>query len=174
MTDPANDLERRHRGLHVRVLAADEDGQRALARALRAARDGRVDRADAHRRSVAAIFLAVAGETVEQSTSTAPWRMPPAMPRSPSTISSRSGESETHVKTRSAAFAASAGALGADRAGRGERLLAGARAVVDVQLVAGGEQVPGHGRTHRSEADPGDSHGGNVERRPTLRLRSAA
>ena len=49
MIEPENDLERRQRGRDVRVLAADEHRQRALARALGAARDGRVDRAAALR-----------------------------------------------------------------------------------------------------------------------------
>ena len=102
----------------------------------------------------------VPGETVEQSTSTAPGRMLAMRAARPSTTASRSGESETHVNTRSAPWRPRAGRRGAGRAGRGERLLTRARAVVDVQLVACGEQVPRHGRTHRSETDPGDSHAG--------------
>ena len=58
----------------MRVLAADERRQLALARALGAARDGSVDGARAALGELAATRRAVSGAIVEQSSTTAPLR----------------------------------------------------------------------------------------------------
>ncbi len=104
------------------------------------------------------MLRAVAGAIVEQSSTTAPLPTPAAMPSSPSTIASTSGESETQRHDELGARAASRGVAGALRPARRERLLALARAVVDCQLVPGVEQVPRHELAHRAETDPCNLH----------------
>ena len=59
--------------------------------------------------SASASSFSALGETVEQSSSTAPSRTPSITPPSPRTTAIRSGVSDTHVTTTSVSRAASAG-----------------------------------------------------------------
>ena len=99
----AERLERRARGRDVRVLAADERRQLALARALRAARDGRVDGAGA---ALGELARDAARRRPARSSSSRARRRrsrcPPRCRPAPSTTASTSGESDTQRHTSSA------------------------------------------------------------------------
>ena len=104
------------------------------------------------------------GETVEQSTTTAPAWIVSMMPPSPSTTCSRSGTSDTQVRTQIGADRDLGRRVGAGRAARGERLLAVAGAVVDADAEAGADRVARHRAAHRAEADDADARHGRASR----------
>ena len=150
----------RHRagGVERCRVAAAHHGERAVDRAQVAARDRRVDEADAAPAAASASSRATAAEAVVWSTKIAPRFMPAKAPSAPMVIERRSSSLPTQAKTISAPSAAAAGVARALAAVFLDPLPGlGGGAVVDGHGVAGARQVAGHRIAHHAQAEEGDA-----------------
>ena len=106
--------------------------------------------------SRAAMSRVAPGAIVEQSITSWPGRAPSASPPGPNRTASTSGVSETHSRTTSLAAPRPPGVAASVAPASTSSAARPGRAIPDGHRAAGADEVPGHRRTHRAQAQEAD------------------